>query len=136
MLGPMRPDEEAFVAKATKKSLRGAPPYDKLANYEAYRRLNPEINEFLRVSRVIVARDPRNPTHAYGFAIYDVIPEALTVHFLYVAHDDRRDGIARTLLDTILVDVPDDADLEYTFPTARFKELATRYGFWCPNEEV
>lgn len=134
-LGPVRPDELNFVAKSTKTSLRHAPPYSTQSNFIAYARLNPLVNALLADAEVLVARDPRRPSVAHGFIVYNVQPEALSVHFLYVKKDSRRDGVARTLLNAVLVDVPDDAVLEYTFPTERFRSLATSYGFYCPDEE-
>lgn len=130
-IGPMRPDEVGFVAKATKEHLRHSPKYAKKSNYVAYGVINPLVNGMFQDAVVLVARDARNTRDAYGFVLFALDGRM----FVYVKHDARRRGVARELLEAALAAVPEDAPLEGFFPNARFSAVAERYGFWLPEDE-
>lgn len=129
VISPMRPDEVAFVARSTKMSLRHSREFEEKSNEEAFAELNPVVNRMMAAFHVAVAHRVGNPRRALGFVIFRPDPEALTVGFIYTRQDERRAGVARALLAHALSFVPDDAALDYVFPTARFDVLAASYGF-------
>lgn len=55
------------------------------------------IAELLRQSYVTLACNPRDPWHLYGCIVWE---PGVCVHWLYVAGDFRRMGVARSLLQT------------------------------------
>lgn len=119
-------DELAFIYSATKKSLRHSREYAQKSNHEAYGEINPLVNAQMRDAELLVAR---NGNEVRGFIAYVPSDEALKVVFLYVKHRYRRREIAKALLADALNEVPESAELVYVFPTARFADLAARYGF-------
>ena len=56
----------------------------------------------LNEASVTVACHPDAPDELLGFAIYQYLPEALALHYIYVRTAQRRKRVGRALLDSIL----------------------------------
>lgn len=136
-IAPARPDQYAFVAKALKEHLRhssneiGTPPkaLKDLANFEAYRFLNPYINDLLPKCDVLVAS---RGTYYLGFVMFQDVDGICLAH-VYVRGDERKKNVAKALLASAFERINPDSTLESFFPTERWQAKAEAYGFYCPE---
>lgn len=127
VITPMRPSDMNFVAKALKEGLRHS-EYKDLSNWEAYRIVNPTINDLLSKVHVLVARRDKREL---GFVVYDDVDGIALCH-VYVRGDARREGVGRQLLLAFFDAIDPESTHESFFPTERWREKAESYGFFVP----
>lgn len=88
-----------YLAKTISNSVwygnkyRRAIPHDIMMNTTA-RRL---VRLFAAGARCVIAADPNNLSHIYGFVIYSSISKLNVIHFIYTNKDMRRLGLAKRL---------------------------------------
>ena len=63
------------------------------------------INDIVRRNYVLVACDPENPDHIFGYIVYN--PESRVVHYMYVTVTRRKTGLARELFQKALGEFTD-----------------------------
>lgn len=124
----MQVDEIAFCARAMKEHLRSTLLADK-SNYEAYVVANPVVNDLLAKAQVLVAR---RGNRALGFIAWLDVDGIALVH-CYTREGERRQGVAQDLLVAAFQHIDPESTLESYFPTHRWAEVATRYGFYTPE---
>lgn len=76
------------------KSGRG--PYDPEQKKLYYRKYHPVITELINRSVIYLAVYPEDPTMFMGFVVGD--KHNPTIHYLYIRKENRRDGIAKELV--------------------------------------
>jgi GNAT superfamily N-acetyltransferase len=144
----MTPADKNFVHSAWKKSHRQAPKQAQLPSNVYYGRANPEIDDLIEHSNVLVLRDAEKPDFLYGFIVYELGNDAICVHFTYIKRDWRRYGLAKKLLVAVVraadragLDV-DSSNLLYTHES-RFNAVAQRLDFtyvnpyrWARNHRI
>jgi hypothetical protein len=145
IISPMQVDDTAFVAKALKEGLRhsdirlSSDPDGKtlgeMSNWEAYRVVNPTVNDLLTKAEVLVAR--RNLRNL-GFVVFQEV-DGVCLAWVYVRAggrnlpSERQKGVAKLLLDEMFGRISPEATLETFFPTPRWASKASSYGFWSPE---
>lgn len=85
--------EEPFIISSWLKSYRNSPYVRFVDNDTYYKKQAAIILERLRDSNCVVATDPEDDNVVWGFIVHD---EQL-LHYVYVKHLLRLNGIARTL---------------------------------------
>ena len=79
---PYEISDEGFVYSAWCKAIRREPTYARVESSILYTRLKARIGRLMRQGRTIVACDPDDMTHTYGFVCFD--PKPLVLHWVYV----------------------------------------------------
>ncbi len=140
----MRTDDTAFVAKALKEGLRHSdiklssacgeddPTLGEMSNWEAYRVVNPLVNDLLTKAEVLVAR---RLNRNLGFVVFQEV-DGVALLWVYVRAgkpSERQKGVARMLLDAALDQISPEAALESYFPTSRWAEKCEKYGVFAPE---
>ncbi len=116
----MRVDDVAFVAKALKEGLRHSdihlssdpegPTLGEMSNWQAYRVVNPLVNDLLTKAEVLVAR---RLNRNLGFVVFQEV-DGVALLWVYVRAgkpSERQKGVARMLLDAALDQISPEAAL-------------------------
>lgn len=125
----MRVSETGFVARAMKEHLKDT-QFSGKSNYEAYRVVNPLVNDILAKAQILVASRGHR---ALGFVCFEEVDGIALVH-VYVREGERREGVAKELLVAAYDRIDPESTFESYFPTERWRETATRYGYFVPTE--
>lgn len=116
------------MASALKKHLRST-VFGEKSNYEAFRDINPLVNALLPKAATLVAR---RGSRALGFVIFEDVDGIALVH-VYVREGERREGVAKHLLAAAYEHIDPESTLESFWPSERWAEKATEYGFYVPE---
>jgi GNAT superfamily N-acetyltransferase len=120
-----RPEEENFAYAAWKTSLLNTPEWRDRPKAAAYAVLNPHVNGLIERSAVLMARQGKK---LLGFIVFEVNQDGdFLLHYVYVKHTHRRQGVGRELLLAALENSPGAGRTLYTQATTRFAEVAARY---------
>ncbi len=140
----MQTDDTAFVAKALKEGLRHSdiklssacgeddPTLGEMSNWEAYKVVNPLVNDLLTKAEVLVAR---RLNRNLGFVAFQEVDGVALVHVYVRAGkpSERQRGVAKLLLDAALGHISPEAALESYFPSSRWAAKGADYGFYFPE---
>lgn len=124
----MRVSETGFVAKAMKEHVRDT-QFKGKSNYEAFRVVNPLVNDILAKATILVAS---RGNRALGFVAFEEVDRVALMH-VYVRDGERREGVAKELLVAAFDQIDPESTFESYFPTDRWRDLAERYGFFVPE---
>jgi GNAT superfamily N-acetyltransferase len=96
----LRPDDYNFVLSSWLKSYRNSRFGKGFTNEVYYRSQTDAILGLLSTARVVVACDPTDERHVFGYAVGQESPDGAQfwLHYCYVKKFYRRLGIARQLV--------------------------------------
>ena len=138
-IGPMHPDEEAFIASSWKQSAKDAPVNAHAAADVGsfYREYNARVHLTLAApSIVLVARDKRDHSFAYGWIALLPAKTVCGLAYVYVKNKYRRLGVMKALRDAALSAVSDELPLVYC-QKSRFDGTFEHWGMsFMPLREV
>jgi hypothetical protein len=125
LLRQMREPDESFVFNSWLRSYRkGVPTAPSNIYYFGQHKV---ISDILKRSLVMLAIDPEDHEHIYGWVCYEPRELMTGLHYVYVKHAFRRLGIASTLIDYVKKQCMDSgSDVCYTSRTWAGTQLARK----------
>lgn len=92
------PDDQGFICDAWFKAARSASKASESIPLELYQpRQLAHMERALANARALVMCHPEDPTELIGFIVYHCLGPSLVIHWIYVRHMFRRQGLAREL---------------------------------------
>jgi len=101
-------------------------PFADMADNVYFPAQRKELEIMLKASDVLVACNPEDPGHVFGYVLSEKFHTSTVVHFIYVKHAVRKFGIAKMLFD--LVAQHQSTTLVTHVTQTNFSRLATKYG--------
>lgn len=120
-------DDISFIFSSWLRSYRNSEEVQRMANEPYYRLYKNFVDAALRSSRIAVACDPEDLNHLYGYVVF-ADRDSMILHWIYVKHAFRRNGIARLLYDLASRDSDRRQATVCTFATRVFDAVSRRYG--------
>ena len=124
-LRPMREDDKSFIINSYLKTMRYRHPFAEMTDDVYFPPQRKELNTILAAGDVIVACNPEDSQHLYGYIVSEKFASGTVVHFIYVKHALRKFGIARELFCQAIG--KQETTLVTHVTQSNFKRLATKY---------
>ena len=124
-LRPMVEDDIPFIFNSWLKSYRFSHFGEKITNTIYFQDHHKLLERIVGNSKVLVACDPQDSSHLYGYSVAGEQDDVLVLHFIYVKHTFRNLGIGKTLLDALGHD--NSSAAVYTHHTRMADKLAAKY---------
>jgi hypothetical protein len=126
---PAEGGDVGYIVTGWLESFHDANPEARLVRFARYKNpMRRRIKEILETAHVLMACDPADPDHLYGFICFEKIGLAPVIHYVYVSQLRRSVGLARGLATEALRILGGSAWAEYTHHTYVGGRIATAHG--------
>jgi GNAT superfamily N-acetyltransferase len=113
--------DEGFIFHSWLKSYRGSAAAQNITNPRYFAGQHALITRLLGRSKILVAANPEDPSQICGWIVYEPKAPIPVLHYVYVKHPFRRNGIARELIAQMECDT-----FFFTHSTEAVKQLTAR----------
>lgn len=95
-------EDTSFIFNSWLKSYRSSNFAKDQCNtvfFENYKKI---VSDIIERSLITIVCNPEDDNHLYGYIVFENLPGSnLLVHYLYVKHTYRKQGIAKRLVDSV-----------------------------------
>jgi hypothetical protein len=95
------PDDLQFIMSSWLHSNRNSDFANYINNDTYYKLHEPLIKVLIAASMVTMICDKEDPSHVYGYAVYELPNDKLILHYIYIKFNYRNMGLAKQCLQTI-----------------------------------
>jgi hypothetical protein len=98
MIRTVREEDKPFIYNSWLKSVRK--DFNDVRTSQYFQTYTDHINQLLKTSEVLIACDPEDPNHVFGYIVFKWIGDVFVLHWGYVKNVNRKLGIFKKLLGT------------------------------------
>jgi hypothetical protein len=126
---PAEPGDLGYIVHSWLESFHAGNPQMRLVRMGRFKNpMRRAIHTLLATSTVVMACDPEQPSHLYGFIAAEMVGVSPVVHYCYVSQLRRSVGLARGLAAEALRSMGGSAWSEFTHLTYVGGKIAERQG--------
>ena len=121
-----KPEDINFILSTWLKSFRKTHDNKRMHNDVYYPNQTKLIERTLQQAKTLIIANKLDPSHIYGYIVYEGTPSALILHYAYIKRTYRRFNLFNNALESILSG--DNEIIIGTHANDMFDLLAPKYG--------
>jgi hypothetical protein len=122
------PEDQPLIYSSWLKSYKQSPVNKRIRSQQYFDHQKKVITRLLERSHVVVVCNPDDPDQVYSFAVVEIEPDRMVIHWLSTKYTFRHLGFARSLIEAGLAQVPSLKMYVSHIPAGKFHDhLITKY---------